>query len=345
MSQSIGSARWQTHVINGHLRWMPCSHFWRRGNNHEHCQQDRFNKVMNAPDRHRAVCGKHGCQKTGSLMKKSQKLKRKAASATKKLQDDMDDGIEIHAPEEVWGMKEKKSRMVWLGTSQNQSPTSQPWTIIPAGCNQKWSNHQGPMARPGWRRGRIVITTIPEMKISAETIIPTPETVVLSDTGLNGVIYPATIAVIITVQQLQDGPVREAGSGVQRLTWQLLPVLVTVIQQDSRDHRGGLVPRSGYAVQWPSRQPHPCGSVWSSESTQQACDQGHGCGSTKFLASPSTPRHGASTTQHFKSSWWARETHSASVSDVYRYSPGKRHNTTGGCPAEIADPLQAADAA
>ena len=40
----------------------------------------------------------------------SQKLKRKAASAAKKLQDAMDNSIKIQAPEEVLGPKEMKSR-------------------------------------------------------------------------------------------------------------------------------------------------------------------------------------------------------------------------------------------
>ena len=66
---------------------------------------------MNAPDRRHAAFANHGCQKTWTLMKKakSQKLKWKATLAAKKLQDAMDDSIEINAPEEVLRPKEKKS--------------------------------------------------------------------------------------------------------------------------------------------------------------------------------------------------------------------------------------------
>ena len=174
----------------------------------------------------------------------------------------MDDNIKIHAPEDALGPKEKKNHKLDETNCQSHNLTSQPQVTVPAGCNLKWSNCQTPMARIGWRRGRIVITSVPEMKISAATVIPTPETMVLPDTGRNGVTRPFTIPVIIIVQhQLRDGPVTEAGSGVQCLAWQLLPVLVIVIQRDSRDHRGGLMLRTRDAVQRPSWQLHPCRST------------------------------------------------------------------------------------
>ena len=245
-----------------------------------------------------------------------------------------------------WDRRKKwvGSRMVWLGRSQSQSPTSQLWMIVPAGCYQKWFERQGQMARPGWIRGQIIITTIPEMKICAETIIPTPETMVLPDTGLNGVIHPAVIAVITIVQhQIQDGPVTEAGSGVQRLAWQLLPVLVTVIQRDSRDHRGGLMPRTGYAVQRPSRQPHPCRSVRPPAMVIFLVIRINTTGMWRgswmwFNGVSGISIHAQACVIDFTpfqviQQWWARETHSASVSEVYRYSPGMRHNTTGGRPS------------
>ena len=151
----------------------------------------------------------------------------------------MDDSIEIQTRQ--------------LVTSQSQSPTSQPRVTLLVGCNLKWSDCQSLMARPGWRRGRIVITTVPRMKIDAETIIPTPATLVLPDTGRNGVTCPVAIAVIITVQhQLRDDPMTEAGSGVQHLARQLLQVLVTVIQRDNRGHCGGLVPRQGMRFNGPA---------------------------------------------------------------------------------------------
>ena len=113
------------------------------------------------------------------------------------------------------------------------------------------------MARPGRRRGWIVITTAPEMRIGAETV--TPATVVLLDTRWNGDARPIATAMIIAIQHRpQDDPVTEAGSGVQRPERQLLPVLVTVIQRVSRGLHGGLVLRTEHIVQWPSRQPHSC---------------------------------------------------------------------------------------
>ena len=69
-----------------------------------------------------------------------------------------------------------------LVTSLNLSPTSQPRGTVSAGCSRKWSDRQSrPMARPGRRQGQIVITTIPEMKIGTETVIPA--TVILPDTS------------------------------------------------------------------------------------------------------------------------------------------------------------------
>ena len=219
----------------------------------------------------------------------------------------MDDSIEIQAPEEVLGPKERRvvSRTRWLVTSQSQSPTSLPRVTVPAGCKRKWSHNPGPMARPGRKRGRIVITTIPEIKIGAEAIISTPETVVLPDIGRNGITSPVAIPVFITVQhQLQDGPVIDAGSGVHRPAQQLLPVLVTVIQRDSRDHCVGLMPRTGYAVQRPSWQPHSCRSARPPVMVIGLVirDQ-HNRHVARVVdvvqqSSPSIPRHGASNTYH-----------------------------------------------
>ena len=115
------------------------------------------------------------------------------------------------------------------------------------------------MARPGQRQGQTVIAIVPGMKNDAGTVVPAPEIRLLPDTGRNGVTRPIAIAVIIPVQhQLQDGPVTEAGSGVQRLVQQLLPVLVIAIQRDSRDHNNGLMPRTVGVVQWHRWHLHPC---------------------------------------------------------------------------------------
>ena len=48
-------------------KFSKCSHFWRRGDNHELCQQCRFNEGGHQRD---AMCAKHGCQKTGTFMRR-----------------------------------------------------------------------------------------------------------------------------------------------------------------------------------------------------------------------------------------------------------------------------------
>ena len=70
-----------------------------------------------------------------------------------------------------WDRRKRRvvSRMRRLVTSQSQILTSQTRVTIPAGCKRKWCNHRSLMARPGRRRGRMVTTTVPEMKIGAET--------------------------------------------------------------------------------------------------------------------------------------------------------------------------------
>ena len=113
------------------------------------------------------------------------------------------------------------------------------------------------MAHPGLRRTHIIITDAPGMRISAETV--TPVTVVLLDTRHNSDARPIATAVTIAVlHHPQDAPVTEAGSGVQRPAQQLIPALVTVIQGDSRGLHGGLVLRTGIAVQQPSWKLLPC---------------------------------------------------------------------------------------
>ena len=89
-----------------------CSHFRRRGDNHERCQKCRFNEGGYECTRQTpcSVCKTWLPENWDAHEKaKSQKLKRKATSAAKKLQDAMDDSIEIHAPEEVLGPKSRKS--------------------------------------------------------------------------------------------------------------------------------------------------------------------------------------------------------------------------------------------
>ena len=84
-----------------------CSFFRKKRDNHKHCQQCRFND------------GDHECSRqTPCVVSESwltenwppQKLKRKAAAASKKLQEAMDNSVEIHAPEETLGPQEKKSK-------------------------------------------------------------------------------------------------------------------------------------------------------------------------------------------------------------------------------------------
>ena len=67
--------------------------------------------TMNVADKRLALSLNHGLLRIGTPTKtKSQKLKRKAAAASKKLQEAMDNSVEIHAPEKTLGPQEKKSK-------------------------------------------------------------------------------------------------------------------------------------------------------------------------------------------------------------------------------------------
>ena len=267
---------------------------------------------MNAPDRRHAVSAKHGCQKTGTLMRRPSRRSWRGRPPLQQRSCKMPwttASRSMHL-RRFWDRRKRRVVKRTRPLVINQSPTSQRRVTVPAGCNRKWSNRQSPMASPGRRRGRIVITTVSEMKIDAETVIPTPETVVLPDTGWNGVTRPVGIAVIIAVQH------RERTSDRSR-EWS--STSSTATSTGSRHHD----PTGQHGSSWQSRaEDRACGSTaqpaasslskckTSSRgdlsgqpgSTQQARDQGGRCGSMDFLASPSMPRHGASTTRHSKSS-------------------------------------------
>ena len=150
-----------------------------------------------------------------------------------------------------------RSRMGRCITNRSQNLTNQPQRAVPVEFSRRSYTHRGPMARPGPRRSRIDITDAPGMRIGARTV--TPATVVPLGTRRNGDDHPITTAVTIDMgHHPQDVPVTEVGKGIQRQGRQLLPTLVTTIQRDSRGRHGGLVLRTGIAVQWPSRQPLPC---------------------------------------------------------------------------------------
>ena len=98
---------------------------------------------MNAPDRHHAVCAKHGCRKTGMLMKRPSlrswrgKPPRRPRSCKMPW---MTASRSMHL-RRFWDRR-VVSRKRWLVTSHIPSATSQPRATVLAGCNRKWSDRQ-----------------------------------------------------------------------------------------------------------------------------------------------------------------------------------------------------------
>ena len=90
-----------------------CSPFRKKRDNPEHCQQCRFNDGDHECSRQTpCVVSESWLTENWDAHKKakSQKLKRKVAAASKKLQEAMDNSVEIHTPEETLGPQEKKSK-------------------------------------------------------------------------------------------------------------------------------------------------------------------------------------------------------------------------------------------
>ena len=126
---------------------------------------------------------------------------------SKKLQEAIDDSVEIHALEEPWDRKRRRvrSQTDHRTTSRNPSPTNQPQRAVPAEFSHRSYARQGPMAS-GPRQARIGITDVRGMRISAGTV--TPATVVPLGTRRNGDVRPITTAVTIDVRHHhQDVPV------------------------------------------------------------------------------------------------------------------------------------------
>ena len=139
-----------------------CLHFHRQGDNHDKCQQCCFNDGLHECTR-KTPC--QFCQvwipENWNAHEKAlkQKLKRKRASAAKKMQESaIDDSIELHAPEDSLCGSTEKSQPGQL--SRNPSPAKvQPRADIPAMFSRKLSCLPSPMVPPGLR-GRIASTPI-----------------------------------------------------------------------------------------------------------------------------------------------------------------------------------------
>ena len=139
-----------------------CLHFHRHGDNHDKCQQCCFNDGLHECTR-KTPC--QVCQvwipENWNAHEKAlkQKLKRKRASAAKKMQESaIDDSIELHAQEDSLCGSTEKSQPGQL--SRNPSPAKvQPRADIPAMFSRKLSCLPSPMVPPGLR-GRIASTPI-----------------------------------------------------------------------------------------------------------------------------------------------------------------------------------------
>ena len=264
---------------------------------------------MSAPDRRHAMCAKHGCQKTGTLMRRPSRRSwrgRPLRRLRSYKMPWMTASRSMHL-KRFWDQRKRRvvNRMRRLVTSQSQSPTSQQKRSVPSGCNRKWSDHQSPITCPGWRRGRIVITTVPGMKIGAESH---------SNSRNRGSPRHWLERRHSPCRYSSDHPASTSGGTSDRSReWSSASSMATSTGSRHRDPTG-----QQESSRWSCDEDRGCGSTASSLSnrktssrddlsghpglTQQACDQGGRCGSTEFPASPSTPRHGASTTHHSKSS-------------------------------------------
>ena len=233
-----------------------CSHFQRRGDNHERCQQCRFIEGGHECTRQSlAESVNHVCLRIGTLTKRpslrSSRGKPPRTPKSWKMQW-MTASRSMHQ-RRFWDWRKRRvgSRTRRLVTSRSPSPTSQPRTNVPMGCSLKWSN-----CRSSKSNGTSRTETGTDCHHHRSRDEDRRRDRYSSNRG-----SPRHIAtaMIIAIQHCpQDDPVTEAGSGVQRPERQLLPVLVTVIQRVSRGLHGGLVLRTEHIVQWPSRQPHSC---------------------------------------------------------------------------------------
>ena len=119
-----------------------CSHFRRRDDNYNRCQQCRFNEGKHEFTRETpcSVCETWLPENCDTHEKaRTQQLKRKAASVAKKLQESsMDDSIEIHVPEELCvDLRRKRVINLMRRFATSPSPTSQPRVTVAAVCSTK----------------------------------------------------------------------------------------------------------------------------------------------------------------------------------------------------------------
>ena len=224
-------------------KFLRCSHLCRRGDNHEKCQQCRFNDGLHECTRKTPcqVCKAWIPEKCVAHEKAlQQKLKRKAASATKKMQEStMDDSIELHAPEDTLCGPTEKCLTSRLGRSPSPARV-QPRVVIPAVFNQRLSALPSPTVNPGLGRSLIAIDIDHRMNTGIGITTAVPKDM---DPRRNVSISPDAMRAVSGYAQLQlrAGPARGTspsallirrvyggqlsshglgtGSGVQRSIW------------------------------------------------------------------------------------------------------------------------------
>ena len=223
--------RWQTHVTGVHLlenqrQSFPSVRTFAGGrDNHERCQQCRFNDGgHDVADKCLALSVNHGYLRIRTCTKKSspRSSREKPLQRPKSCRKRWTIMLKSTLWKKPWDRKRRiRSRTDHRTTSRNPCPTSQPQRAVPAEFSHRLYDRQGRMAHPGPRRARIGITDVPGMRISAGTV--TPATVVPLGTRRNGDVHPITTAVTIDgLHHYQDVPVTEVGKGIQCQGRQLL---------------------------------------------------------------------------------------------------------------------------
>ena len=134
------------------LKFLGCTHYRRRNDNHYRCQQCRLNEGLTlcTEDSPCEVC-KDWLPEAWQAQEKAneQKRRRKAAAKAAKIsqeRDMMDDSVEIHAPEEALQLPTTKHK------SDGLSQTKRPKTATGSGSGSKATEVEQSAGRPSRSR-------------------------------------------------------------------------------------------------------------------------------------------------------------------------------------------------